>query len=134
MRQDRLFHLRHRPKAARAILDSDARRAAPHITYLRCDALTGTRGRVHRLLPLEVGKRRNEARVQFHLLSHAMPPRCVQRIVRAPPGDILPVRCTRAVLVDVRRTERSLRVQRGKRVHIAPPRMGIQDVECLVGK
>ena len=57
IRQDRLFHLRYRTKAARAILDSDARRAAPHITYLRCDALASTRGREHRLLPLQISKR-----------------------------------------------------------------------------
>ena len=43
--------------ACRAILDSDTRRPATHITYLRLDALTGTRGREHRLLPLEIGER-----------------------------------------------------------------------------
>jgi hypothetical protein len=68
------------------------------------------------------GKRQSGRRCERgRTLSHEMPPRCIQGIIRPPPSDILAVRCTRIVLVDVRRTERSLRVQRGERVHIAAP-------------
>jgi hypothetical protein len=161
-----LFQLLHRSKAFQAILECNRSRAATHIAYLRCDTLSGTCAREHRLLPLVIGKSlfdNNESSGQQNdrgqdtgnsrtvtrfgffsisnkrerkrksegetpnptgsgrTLSHEMPPRGVNRIVRAPPGDILAVCLTRVVLVDICRTERSLPIQSRERAHISPP-------------
>jgi len=62
----------------------------------------------------------NKGRKRGRTLGHQMPPRRIQRLVRAP-GDIRAVRSTRAVLVDIRWAKLSLPVQPGIRVHIAPP-------------
>jgi len=70
------------------------------------------------------GKRKlgngNKRRKWGRTLGHQMPPRRIQRLVRAP-GDIRAVRSTRTVLVDIRRAKRGLPVQSGIRAHIAPP-------------
>jgi len=62
----------------------------------------------------------NRRRKRGRTLGHQMPPRRIQRLVRAP-GDIRAVRSTRAVLVDIRRAKLGLPVQSGISAHIAPP-------------
>jgi hypothetical protein len=54
-------------------------------------------------------------------LSHEVPPRRVQRIVRAPPTDILAIGRTSVVLIYVRGANRCLPVEPGERIDVTPP-------------
>lgn len=53
-----------------------------------------------------------------------MPPRRIQRIARTPPGDVLTIRLTRAVLVLVRRPDVFMKgdvVESGERRNVGYP-------------
>ena len=62
----------------------------------------------------------NRRRKRGRTFGNQMPPRRIERLVRAP-GDIRAVRGTRAVLIDICGAKLGLPVQPGIRAHIAPP-------------
>jgi hypothetical protein len=93
---------------------------------------------------------RSELRVRFHLwerkkkeserkyrekgqsrrgrtLCYQMPPRRIQRVIRAP-GNIRAVCSTRAILVDIRGAKLGLPVQAGERVYVTPPPVSMWSV------
>ena len=112
------------------ILPRNGRRAGAEVANPRVDTITTiARRSPHALLPLEVIlKVRDQPRVRLHRLRDEVPPRCVERVARAP-GDVRPIDSARRVLEGVCRAEGDLVVERGEGVHVCEPGVGVEDVE-----